>query len=145
MIAFEDLPAGRIIPLGEVVVDRDDMVDFARRFDPQPFHLDEDAGRNSIFGGLSASGWYTASLWMRAYADTVLSDSTGQGSPGVEELRWLAPVFPGDRLTFEVEVLNARLSRSRPGLGLVKMRGTARRSDEVVYRFESTGMFTTRG
>ncbi len=145
MIAFEDLPAGRIIPLGEVVVDRDDMVDFARRFDPQPFHLDEDAGRNSIFGGLSASGWYTASLWMRAYADTVLSDSTGQGSPGVEELRWLAPVFPGDRLTFEVEVLNARLSRSRPGLGLVKMRGTARRSDEVVYRFESTGMFATRG
>jgi acyl dehydratase len=145
VIAFEDLPAGRIIPLGEVVVDRDDMVDFARRFDPQPFHLDEEAGRSSIFGGLSASGWYTASLWMRAYADTVLSDSTGQGSPGVRDLRWLAPVLAGDKLTFEVEVLNARLSKSRPGLGLVEMRGTARRDDEVVYQFESTGMFATRG
>ncbi|WP_197288851.1 MaoC family dehydratase [Nocardia sp. NRRL S-836] len=144
MIAFEDLPAGRIIPLGEVTVDRDDMVDFARRFDPQPFHLDEDAGRDSIFGGLSASGWYTASLWMRAYVDKVLTGSTGQGSPGVDELRWLAPVFPGDVLTFEVEVLDARLSKSRPGLGLVRMRGTARRGDEVVYRFVSTGMFLTR-
>ncbi|KOV80405.1 acyl dehydratase [Nocardia sp. NRRL S-836] len=138
------MPAGRIIPLGEVTVDRDDMVDFARRFDPQPFHLDEDAGRDSIFGGLSASGWYTASLWMRAYVDKVLTGSTGQGSPGVDELRWLAPVFPGDVLTFEVEVLDARLSKSRPGLGLVRMRGTARRGDEVVYRFVSTGMFLTR-
>ncbi|MEU7478893.1 MaoC family dehydratase [Lentzea sp. NPDC042327] len=145
MFAFEDLPAGRIIPLGEVVVDRDEMVDFARKFDPQPFHLDEEAGRDSIFGGLSASGWYTASLWMRVYVDKVLSNSTGQGSPGVRELRWLAPVFAGDRLAFEVEVLGARLSKSRPGLGLVEMRGSALRGGELVYRFESTGMFGTRG
>lgn len=145
MIAYEDLPAGRIIPLGDVIVDRDDMVDFARRFDPQPFHLDEEAGRNSIFGGLSASGWYTASLWMRRYVDTVLADSTSQGSPGVKELLWLAPVFPGDLLTFQVEVLTARLSKSRPTLGLVEMQGTAHRGDELVYRFVSTGMFTTRG
>lgn len=145
MIAYEDLPAGRIIPLGEVIVDRDDMVDFARRFDPQPFHLDEEAGRNSIFGGLSASGWYTASLWMRRYVDTVLANSTSQGSPGVKELLWLAPVLPGDRLTFQVEVLTARLSKSRPTLGLVEMQGTAHRGDELVYRFVSTGMFTARG
>ena len=145
MIAYEDLPAGRIIPLGDVIVDRDDMVDFARRFDPQPFHLDEEAGRNSIFGGLSASGWYTASLWMRRYVDTVLANSTSQGSPGVKELLWLAPVFPGDRLTFQVEVLTARLSKSRPTLGLVEMQGTAHRGDELVYRFVSTGMFTARG
>ena len=145
MIAFEDLPAGRIIPLGEVVVDRNDMVDFAKRFDPQPFHLDEEAGRNSIFGGLSASGWYTASLWMRSYVDAVVSNSTSQGSPGVRELTWHAPVFAGDRLTFQVEVLSARLSRSRPNLGLVEMRGTAHRGDELVYGFVSTGMFTARG
>lgn len=145
MIAFEDLPAGRIIPLGEVIVDRDDMVDFAKKFDPQPFHLDEEAGRSSILGGLSASGWYTASLWMRRWVDVVLSDSTSQGSPGVKELTWLAPVFAGDRLTFRCEVLNARLSKSRPNLGLVEMQGTAHRGEELVYRFVSTGMFTSRG
>ncbi|WP_235921831.1 MaoC family dehydratase [Lentzea tibetensis] len=144
MIAFEDLPAGRIIPLGEVVVDRDEMLDFAKRFDPQPFHLDEEAGRASIFGGLSASGWYTASLWMRAYADAILVDSTSQGSPGGRELSWLAPVFPGDTLAFGFEVLSARVSKSKPGLGLVEFRGTAHRGDECVFRFVCTGLFSTR-
>lgn len=144
MIAFEDLPAGRIIPLGTTVVDREDMLDFARKFDPQPFHLDEEAGKNSIFNGLSASGWYTAGLWMRRWVDEVLSDSTSQGSPGGRELSWLAPVYAGDELTFEAEVLNARRSKSRPTLGLVEFEGRARRGDEVVYRFIATGMFTTR-
>jgi acyl dehydratase len=145
VIAFEDLPAGKIIPLGEVIVDRDDMVDFAQKFDPQPFHLDEEAGRNSIFGGLSASGWYTASLWMRRWVDVVLSDSTSQGSPGGRELSWLAPVYPGDKLTFAAEVLTARRSKKRPNLGLVEFAGTAHRDDELVYRFIATGMFTARG
>ncbi|MFJ5992058.1 MaoC family dehydratase [Lentzea sp. NPDC092896] len=145
MIAFEDLPAGRIIPLGEVTVDRDDMLDFAKKFDPQPFHLDEQAGKNSIFGGLSASGWYTASLWMRAWVDAVLGDSTSQGSPGGRELSWLTPVYPGDTLTFAAEVLSARLSKKRPELGLVEFEGTARRGDEVAFRLVATGMFTARG
>ncbi|MET9228955.1 MaoC family dehydratase [Lentzea sp. NPDC003310] len=145
MIAFEDLPAGRIIPLGELTVDREDMLNFARRFDPQPFHLDEEAGRNSIFGGLSASGWYTASLWMRRWVDEVLADSTSQGSPGGRELSWLAPVYPGDTLAFEAEVLSARLSKKRPELGLVEFEGRAKRGDELVYRFVATGMFTARG
>ncbi|MFD4642105.1 MaoC family dehydratase [Lentzea sp. NPDC058436] len=145
MIAFEDLPAGRIIPLGELTVDRDDMLDFAKKFDPQPFHLDDEAGKNSIFGGLSASGWYTASLWMRRWVDEVLSDSTSQGSPGGRELSWLAPVHPGDTLTFAAEVLSARLSKKRPELGLVEFEGTARRGDVVVFRFVATGMFTARG
>lgn len=144
MIAFEDLPAGRIIPLGELTVDRDDMLDFAKKFDPQPFHLDEQAGKNSIFGGLSASGWYTASLWMRRWVDEVLADSTSQGSPGGRELSWLAPVYPGDTLTFAAKVLNARLSKKRPELGLVEFEGTASRGDELVYRFVATGMFTAR-
>ncbi|RDI33413.1 MaoC family dehydratase [Lentzea flaviverrucosa] len=145
MIAFEDLPAGRIIPLGEVIVDRDDMLDFAKKFDPQTFHLDEEAGKNSIFGGLSASGWYTASLWMRRWVDEVLADSTSQGSPGGRELSWLAPVYPGDKLTFEAEVLTARRSKKRPDLGLVEFEGRAKRGDELVYRFIATGMFTARG
>ncbi|MFS8096535.1 MaoC family dehydratase [Lentzea alba] len=144
VIAFEDLPAGRIIPLGEVVVDRNEMVDFATKFDPQPFHLDEEAGRNSIFGGLSASGWYTASLWMRSWVDKVLSNSTSQGSPGGRELSWLAPVYAGDTLTFSAEVLSARRSKTRPTLGLVEFAGMAHRGDELVYKFVATGMFTTR-
>lgn len=145
MIAFEDLPAGRIIPLGELTVDRDDMLDFAKKFDPQPFHLDEQAGKNSIFGGLSASGWYTASLWMRRWVDEVLADSTSQGSPGGRELSWPAPVYPGDTLMFAAEVLSARLSNKRPELGLVEFEGTASRGDQLVFRFIATGMFTTRG
>lgn len=144
MIAFEDLPAGRIIPLGELTVDREDMLDFARKFDPQPFHLDEHAGKNSIFGGLSASGWYTASLWMRRWVDEILADSTSQGSPGGRELSWLAPVYPGDTLTFGAEVLSARLSKKRPDLGLVEFEGTAKRGDQLVFKFVATGMFTAR-
>ncbi|MFD5824892.1 MaoC family dehydratase [Lentzea sp. NPDC060358] len=144
MIAFEDLPAGRIIPLGDLVVDREDMLDFARRFDPQPFHLDDEAAKTSIFGGLSASGWYTASLWMRRWVDVILADSTSQGSPGGRELSWLTPVYPGDRLTFEAEVLSARRSKKRPELGLVEFEGRARRDTRLVYRFIATGMFTAR-
>jgi acyl dehydratase len=148
-IAFEDLTPGQVIDLGETVVDRQEMLDFARRFDPQPFHLDEEAARQSIFGGLSASGWFTASLWMRAYVDHVLADSTSQGSPGGKELAWLAPVRPGDVLRCQLEVLSARRSRSRPNLGLVEIVGTTYRrcrdtDDECVLRFTFVGMFGTR-
>ncbi|WNV90652.1 MaoC family dehydratase [Umezawaea sp. Da 62-37] len=144
-IAFEDLTPGRIIPLGEVAVDRVEMLAFAERFDPQPFHLDEEAGKRSVLGGLAASGWFTASLWMRQYVDHVLADSTSQGSPGGRELSWLAPVFADDVLTCELEVISSRVSRSRPGLGLVEIVGRATRDGEVVYRLTFTGIFTTRG
>ncbi len=143
-IAYEDLVPGRVFDLGKVEIDRDEMVEFARRFDPQPFHLDEEAGRNSVLGGLCASGWYTASLWMRAYVDHVLSDSTSQGSPGGTELSWSAPVFPGDILAFRMEVNSQRLSRSKPDLGLVEITGTADRNDDRVMRFTFLGMFGTR-
>ena len=143
-IAFEDLTPGRVLDLGKVEVDRDEMVAFATRFDPQPFHLDEEAGRNSVLGGLCASGWYTASLFMRAYVDHVLSDSTSQGSPGGNELAWLAPVFPGDILHFQLEVIGARRSQSRPNLGLVEITGTADRGEDRVLRFSFVGMFGTR-
>jgi acyl dehydratase len=147
--AFEDLTPGDVIDLGETVVDRQEMLAFARRFDPQPFHLDEEAARHSIFGGLSASGWFTASLWMRAYVDHVLADSTSQGSPGGKELAWLAPVRADDVLRLQLEVLSARRSRSRPNLGLVEIVGSAHRrcqdaDDECVLRFTFVGMFGTR-
>jgi acyl dehydratase len=143
-IAFEDLVPGRVFDLGTTVVDRDEMVAFARRFDPQPFHVDEEAGRASVFGALAASGWFTAGLWMRAYADGVLSRATALGSPGGEEISWPAPVFAGDELRASMEVLDARRSRSRPRLGLVRLRATTHRGDQLVYRSVFTGMFGTR-
>ncbi|MCK2238380.1 MULTISPECIES: MaoC family dehydratase [unclassified Crossiella] len=143
-IAFEDLIPGRIIPLGEIVIDKDEMLDFAERFDPQPFHLDEEAGAASVLGGLCASGWYTSSLWMRSYVDHVLAGSTSQGSPGCSELLWPKPVFPGDVLRSELEVISARRSKSRERLGLVEITGRAYRGDEVVMRTTFVGMFGTR-
>jgi acyl dehydratase len=143
-IAYEDLVPGRVFDLGKVEIDRDEMVEFARRFDPQPFHLDEEAGRNSVLGGLCASGWYTASLWMRSYVDHVLSDSTSQGSPGGNELSWTAPVFPGDVLHFQLEVNSRRRSQSKPNMGLVEITGTADRGDDRVMRFTFLGLFGAR-
>ena len=143
-LAFEDFPPGRVFDLGTVVVDREEMVAFARRFDPQPFHVDEQAGKESVFGALAASGWFTAGLWMRTYVDAVLTRAAALGSPGGEEIAWPAPVFAGDELRASMEVVEARVSRSRPTMGLVKLRGWMHRGDEVVFRSTFTGMFGTR-
>ena len=143
-LAFEDLTPGRVFDLGTTVVDRDEMVDFARRFDPQPFHVDPDAAAASLFGGLAASGWFTAGLWMRLYVDAVLSRATSLGSPGGEEIAWPAPVFAGDELRATMEVLGARRSASRPGLGLVRLRARLERAGTEVFRSTFTGMFGTR-
>jgi acyl dehydratase len=145
-IHFEDLAPGTVFDLGTALVDRDEMIAFARRFDPQPFHLDPEAGRASVFGDLAASGWFTAGLWMRAYVDNLLSRSAGLGSPGGDEVSWPAPVFAGDELRAAMEVLDARVSRSRPELGLITLRGTMTRvSDDVlVYRSRFVGMYGLR-
>lgn len=142
--AFEDFRTGDTIDLGSVTVDRDEMLAFAHRFDPQPFHTDEEAARRSVLGGLCASGWFTCSLWMRAYVDTVLVPSTSQGSPGGRELAWPTPVFPGDVLACRAEVGPARLSRSRPTMGLVEITGTAWRGETKVLSMTFTGLFGTR-
>ena len=143
---FEDLAPGTVFDLGTTVVDHDEMIAFARRFDPQPFHLDPAAGAASVFGDLAASGWFTAGLWMRAYVDNLLSRSAGLGSPGGDEISWPAPVFAGDELRAAMEVLEARVSRSRPELGLITLRGTMTRvADEVlVYRSRFVGMYGLR-
>ena len=103
-----------------------------------------EAGKESVLGGLCASGWFTASLWMRGYVDHVLADSTSQGSPGGNELAWLAPVFPGDVLRLKAEVTDRRRSQTRPNLGLVDITGTADRDGQRVLRFSFVGMFGTR-
>ena len=149
MIAFEDLTAGRVFDLGTVSVDRDEMLAFNRRFDPQPFHLDERAAQASLLGGLCASGWFTASLWMRCYVDTVLASSTSLGSPGGDEIAWPAPVFPGDDLHAALEIVGARRSASRPELGLITLLGTLTRAGDAaapatVFRARFTGMFGLR-
>jgi acyl dehydratase len=142
-LTFEDFTPGRVFDLGTALVDREEMVAFARRFDPQPFHIDEDAARASLFGGLAASGWFTAGLWMRLYVDEVLNKALSLGSPGGEEIAWPAPVFAGDALRASMEVLDARRSGSRPGLGLVRLRGLLHRGDDLVFRSTFTGMFGT--
>ena len=143
-LTFEDLTPGRVFELGTTVVDREEMVAFARRFDPQPFHVDEEAAKASLFGGLAASGWFTAGLWMRLYVDQVLNNAASLGSPGGEEVAWPAPVFAGDELRASMEILDARVSRTRPGLGLVRLRALMHRGDDVVFRSTFTGMFGTR-
>jgi acyl dehydratase len=140
-LTFDDFTPGRVFELGRTVVDRDEMVAFARRFDPQPFHVDERAGASSMFGRLAASGWFTAGLWMRAYVDAVLARAAGLGSPGGEDIAWPAPVFAGDELRASMEVVDARRSRTRPGLGLVTVRALMHRDEVLVFRATFTGMF----
>lgn len=145
--SFEDFVVSETIDLGSTVVDHDEMLAFAHRFDPQPFHTDPVAAENSLLGGLCASGWFTASLWMRAWVDTVLAGSTSQGSPGGREIAWPRPVFPADELHFTAEVLSARVSTKRPTLGLIEMTGRALRSGDAadeVLRLTFTGLFSTR-
>src|SRR5215831_6245251 len=117
MRAFEDFKVGQIMEFGPLAVTAADIKCFAARFDPQPMHLDEAARQNTIVSGLFASGLHIVCMHMRLLADELLRDSTSMGSPGVEEIRYLAPVRPGDHLTLRVEVLAERPSRSRPEMG----------------------------
>jgi acyl dehydratase len=98
-ISFEDFTPGRVFELGSVEVTEHEIIEFAARYDPQPFHVDPDAAAETIFGGLIASGWHTCSMCMRLLVDGLLSRSTSLGSPGMEQIRWTTPVRPGDQLT----------------------------------------------
>jgi len=117
---FEDYVPGSVFEYGTVTVNQADVIEFAQRFDPQPFHIDPAAAARGPFGGLIASGWHTASLVMRLVVDHYLSSVAGLGSPGVDELRWTRPVRPGDSLRVRVSVLEARRSRSKPDRGIVR-------------------------
>ena len=136
---FEDYVPGAVHDLGSVVVDEQEVIAFAQQFDPQPFHLDKDQAKRSAFGGLIASGWHTACMAMRLIVDRYLSEVSSEGSPGIDELRWLQPVRPGDQLSERVTILDARLSRSRPERGIVRSKiETLNQSDEVVMHMTST-------
>lgn len=116
---FEDFIPGSAVEYGPRLVTREEIIAFAAEFDPQPMHLDEEAARATMLGGLAASGWHTCCITMRMMVDGFILDSSSMGAPGVEEVKWLAPVRPGDRLTLRATVMNTRASRSRPNMGLV--------------------------
>lgn len=143
--AYEDLAEGVVIDLGTKVVRAEEIIEFASEFDAQPFHLDEEAGRASILGGLSASGWHTCSMFMRMLCDAVLLDSTSQGAPGIDYAKWKRPVLAGDTLGGRLTVLSSRLSRSKPGLGFVSWRAElVNQKGETVFELVNTCMFLTR-
>jgi acyl dehydratase len=118
-LAFEDFPPGHFGSFGPRHVTREEMIAFASVFDPQPMHLDEEAAKRSMLQGLSGSGWHLCSIVMRMMFDGYIGRTASLGSPGVNEMRWLAPMRPGDDLTIDVDVAEARVSRSRPDTGIV--------------------------
>lgn len=122
---FEDFQVGQRFRSGTTTVTAERIKSFGAEFDPQPFHLDEDQARNTLFGGLAASGWHTAAIVMRLIVDSDLRPAGGTIGAGVEDIRWPRAVRPGDVLRVEGEVLDVRPSRSRPELGIVKIRATA--------------------
>lgn len=126
ILNFEDFPVGRFGSFGPRHVTREEILAFAAEFDPQPMHLDDEAAKKTMLNGLSGSGWHLCSIMMRMMFDGFLGRAASLGSPGVNELRWLAPLRPGDALTLEIEVVEARVSKTRPEAGIVTFKGVAR-------------------
>ena len=142
---FEDFAVGQVFEFGDATVTEAEIVLFARRYDPQPFHVDAEAAADGPFGGLIASGWHTASIFMRMYVDAVLADTVGMGSPGVEEVRWLVPVRPGDTLRGRATILEATPSAKRADRGTIRARfETLNQRDEIVMRMLARGLFGRR-
>jgi acyl dehydratase len=142
---FEDFAPGDVAEVGPVTVSEQEIVEFASRFDPQPFHIDPEAARTSPFGGLIASGWHTTALFMGMFVRGVLLDSASLGSPGVDELRWTAPVRPGDTLTGRSTVTEVRPSSKEPRRGTVFTANEVFNQDgTLVMSFRARGFFARR-
>ncbi len=146
-VYFDDIEIGSVEDTDSYTVTREEILEFGRRFDPQPFHVDEDAAERSPFGGLVASGWHTAAIAMRLTVDAWFGPGRGSlGSPGVDEIRWLKPVRPGDTLTVHCEVVDKRPLQSRPDRGLVRTKSTVRNQHgEDVMTMVGLGFFPLRG
>jgi acyl dehydratase len=142
---FEDFAPGSVRELGKRTVTQSEILDFARQWDPQSFHTDPEAAKDSIYGGLIASGWHTCAMAMRAMCDGYLLQTASLGSPGLDEVRWLAPVRPGDTLTFTMEVVDVRPSASKPDRGLVRCLWAAHNQDGTkVLSMTGYGLFGRR-
>ena len=142
---FEDFSVGDVTEFGPVTISEDEIVEFASRYDPQPFHVDSDAAAKSPYGGLIASGWQTTALFMGMFVRAVLLDAASLGSPGVEEIRWLAPVRPGDTLRGRSTILDARPSSKDPKRGTIVSENELRNQDgTVVLTMKARGFFARR-
>ena len=143
---FDDLAVGDTTEFGHYDVTREEVLEFARKYDPQPFHLSDEEAAKTHFGRLSASGWHTCAMTMAVIARYVVDDrQAGLGSPGVDELRWLRPVYPGDRLTVRGAVVEKIPSRSKPHIGVIRTRTTVSNQDRVdVMSFTSIVMMQRR-
>ncbi|HYN62279.1 MAG TPA: MaoC family dehydratase [Rubrivivax sp.] len=142
---WEDFAVGSTREFGAMAVTREATLAFARDFDPQPFHLDDEAAAASLFGRLAASGWHSCAMAMRLMCDDYLLESSSLGSPGIDNLRWLKPVYPGDTLRMRLTVLESRSMKSRPGVGLVRTQWQMfNQHDEAVLSMEGWGMFAKR-
>ena len=146
MIHYEDIEVGQSQAFGRYEVTREEVVDFATRYDPQPFHLSDDAAAQTYFGRLSASGWHSCAMTMRMLVDNMRSvQQAGLGSPGVDALRWVKPVYPGDTLRCESEVIEKRRSRSKPDMGLFKSRiRVFNQDDAMVLEMVSNALIRVR-
>ena len=142
MIWWEDFKVGETAELGRHTFTDEEIVAFARQFDPQPFHTDRSAAEKSVFGGLIASGWHTCAVGMRLLCDGLLEHTVSLGSPGIDEIRWLKPVRGGDTLAYRRVVVESRASTTRKGVGLVKHRWEAvNQRNELVLTMEGWGLF----
>jgi acyl dehydratase len=142
---FEDFVEGLTVEIGSHEFTAEAIIQFARAYDPQPMHVDPEQARTSIYGGLIASGWHTASTYMRLLVESVIGRAESIGSPGLDNLRWLKPVRPGDTLRGRFIVIDAKLSRSRPDWGIVRSRGEMlNQNDELVMQLEAVNFFGRR-
>ena len=142
---WEDMPVGSTRDLGTITPTAEEIVAFATQFDPQPFHFDEEAAKQSVFGGLCASGWHTCSMAMRLMVTNFLVESSSQGSPGLENIKWLKPVFPGDTLRLQHTVVESRPMTKRLDVGLVRtVWAMFNQRGEQVLHMEGYGMFRRR-
>lgn len=146
MIHYEDIEVGRKQGFGRYEVTREEVIDYAAKYDPQPFHLSDEAAAATYFGRLSASGWHTCAMTMRMLVDNMSEvEQAGLGSPGIDNLRWIKPVYPGDVLRCETEIIEKRRSRSRPDMGLFKSRSrTINQDGDVVMEMISNGFIRVR-
>ena len=142
---WEDMAPGFARDLGTVTLSAEEIKEFAGQFDPQPFHIDEAAGRRSIYGNLCASGWHTCAMAMRLTVENFLNESSSMGSPGLENLRWLKPVYPGDTLRLQYTISESRAMRKRPDIGMVRASwDMINQNGEKVLHMEGWGMFRRR-
>ena len=146
LLYWEDFPAGDTAEVGSHTFTEEEIIAFARQFDPQPFHTDPAAAKNTFFGGLIASGWHTCAIAMRLMVDKYVNRSASLGSPGLDNIRWLAPVRAGDTITYRRTITETRASASKPDIGLINTRWEAlNQRGEIVMTMEGWGMFRRRG